>query len=287
MSHPAFERIRMAVFLSAATTLFGFGAMWVADHSVLKSTGTTAFLGVAYSMIGAFLILPPVLGYIEKRRKAQRKFSESICARVRHRYRGMEAYPRLFARFKMKFDPMFEELPQIFQCTNGVATILDIGCGYGVPACWLLERFPHATLYGIEPSAERVRIAAIAVGERGRIQRGCAPELPAAGRPADLSTMIDMIHYLPDSALAATLEGLRGRMRSGGRLAVRAPILPNRRFPWAWWLENAILRASRMPVYYRPPDRVRKLIEQAGFLTEEPFSSGKDEELVWFLGTNG
>ena len=69
IEHPAFGQIRMAVFLSAATTLLGFGAMWGADHSLLQSTGITAFLGIGYSMIGTFFILPPVLGQIQKHRQ--------------------------------------------------------------------------------------------------------------------------------------------------------------------------------------------------------------------------
>jgi SAM-dependent methyltransferase len=258
--------------------------MWAADHSVLRSTGVTAFLGIVYSMIGAFLILPPVLGWLEKRRQAQAFAGGTLRERVRRRYRCMEAYPRLFARFKLRCDPMFVELERIFQSSDGIKTILDIGSGYGVPASWLLERFAGAGLHGIEPSAERVRVASIAVGARGAIRQGLAPELPDAIHPADLSMMIDMVHYLPDDALAITFEGLRQRMRPGGRLVVRAAVVPKRRFPWAWLYQNALLRVSGVPVYYRPVERLQKMIVQAGFQAEPPSPSGRDEELVWLFG---
>ena len=119
MAHPAISLIRMAVFLSAATTLLGFGAMWGADHSLLRSTGITAFLGIAYSMLGAFLILPTLLGRIRRAGKPVAP-AAGLRDRVLARYRHMEAYPRLFARFKTRLDPMFRELEGILRSADGV-----------------------------------------------------------------------------------------------------------------------------------------------------------------------
>jgi SAM-dependent methyltransferase len=284
LSHPSFSQIRMAVFLSSITTLIGFGAMCTADHSLLQSTGITAFLGIAYSMIGAFVILPPVLSFIHRRRQTKQPKNGTIREKALHRYMGMEAYPRLFARFKMRLDPMFSELGPILQSADGVRTILDIGCGYGVPASWLLERFEEAHLYGIEPSAERVRVASIAVGQRGDISQGQAPEIPNAGGPVDLATMIDMAHFLADDALYDTLAGLREHARNGGKLIVRASVWPKRRFPWGWWIQNLILRVSKTPVYYRSADRLHGMIQQAGWQMEHTLPSGSHEELVWLIG---
>ena len=103
LDHPAFSLIRMSIFLSAVATLFGFGAMWGANHSLLRSTGITAFLGTAYSMLGSFLILPHLLRRIARRRNRWAQ-SPDLRERVWARYRYMEAYPRLFARFKMRLD---------------------------------------------------------------------------------------------------------------------------------------------------------------------------------------
>jgi predicted exporter/SAM-dependent methyltransferase len=283
MNHPAFAQIRMAVFLSATTSLFGFGAMWAAEHSLLKSTGVTAFLGIGYSMIGAFLILPPVLGRIEKRRQAQSAGGGALQERVYNRYRDMEAYPRLFARFKMRLDPMFSEMEHIFRSTDGVKTILDIGSGYGVPASWLLERFKGARLRGIEPSAERVRVARMAVGDRGFISQGHAPEIPSVDDPVDLAAMIDMVHFLTDEGVTETLSRLRERTRNGGRLIIRASVRPRRRLPWAWWYQNLLLKLSRVPAYYRSMLQLQSMIRQSGFRVEHTRPSGSDGELVWLV----
>ena len=283
LNHPSFSQIRMAVFLSAVTTLFGFGAMWGADHSLLQSTGITAFLGIGYSMIGAFFILPPVLGHIEKHRQKRVINGSTLQERVLNRYRYMEAYPRLFARFKMRLDPMFPEMERMFRSADDIKTILDIGTGYGVPASWLLERFTGARLHGIEPSPERVRIAAMAVGDRGLIVQGQAPAIPAVDDQVDLSTMIDMVHFLTDEDFTETLGRLRERTRAGGRLIIRASLLPKRRLPWAWWYLNLILQLSRIPAYYRPVHQLQSMVAQSGFQVEHTLASGRDEELVWLV----
>jgi SAM-dependent methyltransferase len=259
--------------------------MWAADHSMLQSTGITAFLGIGYSMIGAFFILPPVLGHIEKRRQNRHLAGGALAERVFDRYRDMEAYPRLFARFKMRLDPMFTEMEQMFRSVDGIKTILDIGTGYGVPACWLLERFVGARLYGIEPSAERVRVASMAIGDRGFISLGQAPEMPETGNGADLATMIDMVHFLTDADFLETLNRLRERTRNGGRLILRASLLPKRRLPWSWWFLNMILKVSRVPAHYRPVDQLQSLLMQSGFQVEQTLASGRDEELVWVVAT--
>jgi hypothetical protein len=283
LDHPAFARIRMAVFLSAATTLLGFGAMWAADHSMLKSIGVTAFLGIGYSMIGAFLILPPALSHLEKRRQARNASGDTLQERVYRRYRDMEAYPRLFARFKMRLDPMFPELERMLRNTDGIRTILDIGTGYGVPASWLLERFAGAQLRGIEPSPERVRVAAMALGDRGMVSQGRAPEIPDVHSPVDLSTMIDMVHFLTDGGFAETLNRLRERIRSDGRLIIRASLPPKRRLPWSWWFQNLFLKWSRIPAFYRTAHQLERMVVESGFRMEHTLASGRDEELVWLV----
>lgn len=283
LDHPAFARIRMAVLLSTATTLLGFGAMWAADHSMLKSTGVTAFLGIGYSTIGAFLILPPVLGHLERRRQARDAAGGTLQERVYRRYRDMEAYPRLFARFKMRLDPMFPELERMLRNIDGIQTILDIGTGYGVPASWLLERFAGARLRGIEPSPERVRVAAMALGDRGVVSQGRAPEIPDVHSPVDLSTMIDMVHFLTDGGFADTLKGLRERIRHDGKLIIRASLPPKRRRPWSWWLQNLILRWSRIPAFYRTAPQLERMVVESGFRMEHTLASGRDEELVWLV----
>ena len=284
MSHPSFGLIRLAVFMSAVSTMIGFGVLCGADHSLLKSAGLTSLLGITYSVIGAYVILPPALDYIQMARRSKAIVCGSLHDRVLARYRGLEAYPRLFARFKLRLDPMFSEMEQIFEAGGAVKTIVDIGCGYGVPSCWLIEWYPEARVFGIEPAVGRVRVAAVALGERGEISRGSAPDIPAVSRPVDLAVMFDMVHYLKDDHLLLTLQRLNEKLRPGGRLVVRAAIPPQRRFPWSWWVENLKLRFANTPFTYRTPERLGTLITQSGFSVERTLPSGNHQELLWLIG---
>ena len=254
-----------------------------AQHALLKSAGLTSLLGIGYCLIGAFVILPPVLERVFERRREKARRAGALRRRLLGRYCNMEAYPRLFARFKVDLDPMFSELPRILDAADGVGTILDIGCGYGVPGCWLLERFPTARIYGIDPDPGRVRIAARAVGDRGRIEIGRAPDIPCPEHPADLVTMMDIMHYLNNRDLPLALKKIYQCLEPGGRLVVRATIPPTRRLPWVWWLENFKLKLSGTPAYYRSVAENKNMLLQAGFDIEKTQPSGPNGELIWMI----
>ena len=217
VDHPSFVLAGSGITLAAASTLIGFGALCFADHSLLRSIGITSSLGLAYSLIGTFLLLPPLLtSYFKARARQASTSATDPDRRLLARYRTLEVYPRLFARLKLRFDPMFADLPGMLAHRPAIKTIIDIGCGHGVPACWCLERYPDSFVHGIEPDPEKVRVAALAVGERGSISRGWAPEVPAVGTPADVVLLLDMLHYLDDESLRTVCAALRPQLAADG-----------------------------------------------------------------------
>ncbi len=283
-SHPSFGLIRMSVFMSAATTFVGFCALCFAEHNLLRSAGLTSTLAVGFALTGAFLILPPVMEHLLQDRKKDILEGRTPAERVLRRYRNIETYPRLFARFKLLLDPMFIELPALLNThQNGVRTIVDIGVGYGVPACWFLECFPESKVYGIEPDPDRVGIASKAIGKRGLITRGRAPEMPQTPTLADMATMLDMMHYLDDEGLKLTLKRLHGSLCREGFAIIRTALVPERKFPWTWWMENLKLKAHGVPTYYRPLDEIEKRMIEAGFVIEHTAFSGSKKELIWLV----
>ena len=281
-AHPSFARVRMAVFMAAASTLVGFGVLCTADHALLKSAGLTSLLGIGYSLLGALVILPPILKRIFRPDRT-RTAPVDIRARVRERYRNMEAYPRIFARFKMKYDPMFAELPDLLKEIEPPRQILDIGTGYGVPACWVLENFPKARLAGIEPSPGRVRVASRALGEAGRVVRGGAPDLPEMAAPADLAFMLDMVHYLSDPDLDRTLAGIRARLLPGKPMILRAALPDQKGWAWLWWWENVKLRLQGIAHHYRTAETIARHITAAGLTVERILPSGNGRDLAWII----
>ena len=280
--HPHHGLIRMTVFLAGASTMIGFGVLSTARHALLRSAGLSLLLGIGYSLIGAFIILPPLLRAL-KRRRMEKPVSGSIRKRVAQRYCMLEAYPRLFARFKMRFDPMFAELPELLDASDGARTIMDIGCGYGIQTAWMLERFSAATVVAIDPDADRIRVAARVAGTRASISVGAAPDIPVLPDPADLAVMLDMAHYLDDQTLQSTLNGLYERLKKNGRLIIRVTVPPQRRFALLYWIEEFRLRLTRVPSFYRSIETLRAMLQDAHFTAERTAVSGGKGELRWLI----
>ncbi len=282
-SHPSYSLIRMAVFMSSASTLIGFGVLCTARHSLLRSAGLTSLLGIGYSLIGAFIILPPVLKYVFQSRQKEISPAANLHDRILRRYQNMEAYPKIFARLKIRLDPMFPELPRFFESSRQLRTIIDIGCGFGLPASWLVENFDELKIYGIDLDNNRVRIASRALGQRGEIVHGRAPDVPQIPYPADAAVMLDLLHYLKDDDLELTLNRLGDRLCDNGLLVIRAVIMPNARQSLFWWLEILKNKIRRIPVYYRSFDEISTILNQSDFTIEHTEQSGPKGDLFWFI----
>ena len=264
--HPSMSLIRQAMFLAGATTLIGFGVLALAEHAVLRSIGLTSLLGIAYSLVGAFLIVPPLvkraLVPVELPPETLEAGSPRHTERTLLRYRTVETTPRLFARWKLRLDPMF---PRLAAFLKNPRRILDIGCGYGVPSVWLLELFPAATVSCIDPDGERVRVAGRALGSRGEARTGRAPEIGGLPGGADTALILDVIHMLDDDELRETLAILHEKLLPGGRLVIRATIPAGGGRPWMRRIEELRLKRHRLSPRYRSREVLETMIRAAGF----------------------
>jgi predicted exporter/SAM-dependent methyltransferase len=284
--HPSYIRVRSSVFLSSASTMIGFGVLCFAEHNLLRSIGVASLLGLTYSLLGSFLLLPPLLDrYFSGKTKADSRVSGDRISRVRRRFRTVEAYPRMFARFKLRLDPMFHDLPRMLAAKKDIKIIMDIGCGYGVPACWCLETFKDARVVALEPDPERVRIADIALGERGTVTQGWAPDMPPLpGDPADVVLLLDMLHYVDDTTVKAVLRKSLQNLAPGGILVTRFTICPVGRPSWSWRLENSRIKMSGQIGWYRSPEEMAEFLAEAGFAVIVNEVSAVNPELVWMVG---
>ncbi|MBI4618947.1 MAG: MMPL family transporter [Desulfobacterales bacterium] len=281
---PYLGLIRLSVFLSFATTFLGFGVLALSDNAMLKSAGLGLALGIGYSFLGAVTILPPVLKRIFTLKppadEAVAPGSKTHRQRAVRRYRHMEPYPRFFARFKIILDPMF---PRLAAFVKYPEIIIDVGSGFGVPAVWLLELYPRARLYGIEPNRKRVRFALQAIGTRGNIEIGSAPQVPDVPERADTALLLDMIHLLTDDKFSLTLKRLHGKLRPDGSLIIRATIPSGKRFPWKRWIEMTRLRMHKGIPHFRSEKDILSIISEGGFdITCTEISAPGGEEW-WFV----
>ncbi len=284
IAHPSYALVRVGVFLSGVSTLIGFGVLCFADHSMLQSIGITSFLGIAYSLLGTFLLLPPLLDRYFREGRRNNAHKEDITQRIRNRYRLLEAYPRLFARFKLRFDPMFKDLPRMLAPRKNIKTIIDIGCGYGVPACWCLERFAQAEIFAIDPDPERVRVASLVTGDRGAITRGLAPDMASFPNQADVVLLLDTLHYLDDETVRVVFAGSFQALGPGGILVARFVIRPAGKPSWFWRLDGCRGKLSGHTPWYRSAARMADLLAAAGFRVTVSEVSAANAELAWLVG---
>ncbi len=282
--HPSMALVRLSVLLSFATTFLGFGVLALASHAMLSSAGIALALGIGYSFLGTIAIVPPLLRRLYRPAALPEETfeagSEKHARRVLARYRRIEGYVRAFVFFKLRLDPMF---PRLASFVPHPRTILDIGCGYGIPSSWLLEINPGARVFGLDPDPDRVRVAARAVGDRGRMAVGKAPDLPFIPDPVDAVLFLDVIHILDDGELRLTLSRISAIMEPGGVLVLRALVpsfpapSPERRF------EEKRLKWHGGRARFRTVEEVRQAIEDAGLRVGLPEPMSPDREVWWFV----
>ncbi len=207
--------------------------------------------------------------------------------RVELRYQNLGTYVWLFARFKLRLDPMFRELPEFLKGLPQARVAMDLGCGHGVAGCSLLEWFPGLKLYGMDPNFDRIRAAASALGERGRLFKAGAPDFESVGLPDQLDAVfaLDMVHFLSDADLEITLRRIRARLTDGGSLLLRAPMRPAGFGSFLWNLDKLFRRISDVIAYFRSVEEIRAAIEKAGFRISRVQMSGENQELYWFIAT--
>jgi len=281
-NHPSLGLIRMSVFLASASTLIGFGVLNTADHSMLKGAGLASFTGIAYSLIGAFAILPPALKYLftYKQLPAEniKPGSKKHLSRITKQYRHLQASVRLFVRFKILFDPIFTEL---FKFIKLPEKIIDINTGYGLSAVCLLEIYPKAKVYGIEPDGHRARISSKVIGQRGFIKCAKAPDIPQTEDPVDCALMIDVIQYLKDDEFKLILKRLSMQLCPGGSLLLRATSPINRAVSRMVWYENFWHKIIGIKPCYRSEEEIKQVLSQSGFEIEAVKPSGSGRKKYW------
>ncbi|WP_051309148.1 MMPL family transporter [Desulfogranum japonicum] len=283
-SHPSYSLVRLAVFIAGTSTMIGFGVLCLAEHSLLKSIGITSLLGIGYSLVGTFFLLPPLLeAYLRPSPSFTGRKAATAEQRVDRRYRTLEAYPRQFAHWKMRFDPICRDLSGFLAREQNIRTIVDIGCGYGVPACWCLEQYPQAKVYALDPDPERVRVASFAFQDRGKAIRGFAPDLPQIPGKADCILLLDMLHYLDEQCLKQLLTNCRHILRDHGILAIRFVIRPQGKRSWSWHLEDIRIRLHGGQAHYRSREHIADLCKQAGLTVSVSEVSGNNPELIWII----
>lgn len=198
-------------------------------------------------------------------------------------YRPLKTYHRQFARFKILMDPMF---PRLADFVKSGWKVIDVGCGYGIAAAWLLAIYPDLKFLACEPDGERARIASHVLRDHIKVFQCGALDLPLENERADAVLCLDVLHYLSDGELGEFLDRVRPVLSSEGRLIIRVTI-PKGGFHFFRFVEMAKLRLKGVRYYFRGEKLFIRIIEQAGFQVEFVDRTAPGREETWFIARVG
>lgn len=81
--------------------------------------------------------------------------------------------------------------------------VLDVGCGTGALAGYVLDSLPACKLTGVDISPEMLRQARVRLGDAATFMPGDAEKLPFGDGAFDVVIMNDVFHHCPDPRRAA------------------------------------------------------------------------------------
>jgi SAM-dependent methyltransferase len=143
-----------------------------------------------------------------------------LCQAAAAPYRAAGRFAWLFARGKLRGDPVFRHLLQAQLIPEG-ARILDLGCGQGLLAALLAARRTSrlASYRGIELMARDVARARRALGANCGVERGDIRD--ADYDAADVVVILDVLHCMERDEQDAVLRRVRAALAGGGVLLLR------------------------------------------------------------------
>ena len=127
-------------------------------------------------------------------------------------------------------------------------------------------------------------IASYAIGKRGRMQAGRAPDLPEVDGAVDYVLMLDMLHLISDKEVQIAFQHIYEKLEIGGTLLVRATIPSDKPTPWKRWIELIRLKIVRAPNRFRSEKEIVDFMKNAGFTVSVSTSDTKGIEEKWFVG---
>ncbi len=139
-------------------------------------------------------------------------------------------------------------------------TVLDLGCGTGQLTNRLTERFPDATVVGIDYSAGMLGEARKRVGPGAMLVLADAQHVPFGTASADIVVCTESFHWYRDQQRA--LAGLAATVRPGGHLVIASIATVTQAGASAL---QAVSSAGGQPVRALTARRLRRLLHEAGF----------------------
>jgi 2-polyprenyl-6-hydroxyphenyl methylase/3-demethylubiquinone-9 3-methyltransferase len=99
--------------------------------------------------------------------------------------------------------------------------LLEVGCGHGLFANAAALAHPGLEVLGIDPDPQKIRWAEATVDARANVRFRCQGLADVAERDFDAVAVLDVLYLVPRAEWPPFLQGLRARLRPGGRLLLK------------------------------------------------------------------
>jgi SAM-dependent methyltransferase len=207
-------------------------------------------------------------------------------------YRRAGRFAWHFARGKLRGDPAFAAILREGLLTDSTC-VLDLGCGQGLLAAWLLAAaaaqragswprdWPRppalAHLTGVDVNASEVARARAALGAAGEFLHGDIRHVDYG--PVDAIVILDVLHFTDYDAQEAVLRRARAALGARGVLLLRvADAEGGFGFVLSTLVDRAVALARRrrlLKLFCRPLREWQVLLTGLGFKTQAlPMSAG-------------
>jgi SAM-dependent methyltransferase len=208
------------------------------------------------------------------------------------RYRAAGRFAYHFARGKLGCDPMFLGLLERGLVPDK-ARILDLGCGQGLLAAWLLAarqsyeagQWPvgwpapgrPTEIRGVDMQASDIQRAQTALGEPARFEQGDMRQVGFG--QADVVVIMDVLHYVDIPAQDEVLRRVRAALPANGLFITRVGDAgAGLAFRLSNWVDCtvAFFRGNSLPpTHGRPLREWKQTLESLGFRIETASMNGR------------
>ncbi len=166
----------------------------------------------------------------------------------------------LYARLRWRLCP-FEEIEE---CVPKEGAIIDIGCGYGLLANFLVLKSAKREVTGIDLSVERIKIAQKTADNRKKIQFQLMDALDLQLEKYGTLVMSDFLHHINFEAQEELLVRCYQDLPAGSFLIIEEV---DNRPPWKYWfaiMSDNILNIGERQ-FFRNQREFQKLLQRIGF----------------------
>ena len=186
----------------------------------------------------------------------QQKIS-NIPHQILDNYRPLSLWESFYLRVRWRLCPY--GLLEPFLPTSG--NLLDVGCGYGILANYLVYKRPSRNILGIDSNIKRIQSAQRSVKGRNNLSFHCIPVERLETAQYDAIVITDVLHHIDDINLESLLKIINASLKNGGILAIididRIPLL---KFCFTYMIDR--LLNPRDQLYYRSVKKMRSLIKK-------------------------